>query len=209
MIKALLISTLFLSQTIFAAQGEVSTLIKLSNTVKSLALTTEASQEDIDSAETKLREAIELLASDSSSSSGGQGAEFGACYDFAFQKYSQGFAATTAASKATAACKQGLELEVAEFLYSKYSQGFAATTAMDKTAAAATKNMRNKLGILKFAYEKYSQGYAATTAADKAVQVAASLGKNSLVCVEKLYASYSQGYAATTAMDKAAEGCAK
>jgi len=206
-IKTLVVSGLLATQTLFAAQGEVSTLVKLSNTLKSLALTSEASQQDIDAAEEKLREAIEILTSDTSAGSGNS--VFGECYDFAYQKYSQGFGAVTAADKASTVCKNGLELEIAEFLYSKYSQGYGAVTAMDKTATVASKSMRNKLPILKFAYEKYSQGYGAVTAADKAAQVAATLKRNSLSCLEKLYASYSQGYGAVTAMDKSVEGCAK
>jgi hypothetical protein len=210
MLKNLVISSFLIGQALLAADGDVSTVIKLANTVKSVAQTTEASQENIDEAEVKLREAIELLASESSSSGGGHsgGSDFAACYDFAYSKYAIGLISNNAADKATVACKSGLDLEVAKFLYEKYSIGLIAANAMDK-AASKGNGTRGKLEVVKFLYEKYAIGLIASNAADKAVEGAAKLKKNSAACLEKLYKTYSISQIATNAADSAVAGCAK
>ncbi|OYZ24702.1 MAG: hypothetical protein B7Y39_00555 [Bdellovibrio sp. 28-41-41] len=212
MIKNLVITSLFVGQALLAAEGDVSTVIKLANTVKSVAQTSEASQENIDEAEVKLREAIELLTSGSSSGGGSSHSgsiDFVACYDFSYQKYYSGLSSTAAADKASAACKGGVDLEITKFLFEKYYSGLSAVNAMDKSAAGSGKNLRGKLTLIKFMYEKYYSGMSSVNAADKAVEGAEKLKKNSLGCLEKLYPNYYSSQSSVNAMNSAVAGCAK
>jgi hypothetical protein len=212
MLKNLVITSLFLGQALLAAEGDVSTVIKLANTIKSVAQTSETSQENIDEAEVKLREAIELLTSDSSSGHGSShsgSSDFGACYDFAHQKYYSGLSSSAAADKASTACKGGVDLEITKFLFEKYYSGLSAVNAMDKSAAGSGKNLRGKLTLIKFMYEKYYSGLSSVNAADKAVEGAEKLKKNSLGCLQKLYPNYYSSQSSVNAMNSAVAGCAK
>ncbi len=210
MIKKLVITGLLVGQVLFAAEGDVTTVIKLANTVKSVAQTSEVSQEKIDEAEIKLREAIELLTSDSSIVGGGtNSADFVACYDFSYQKYYSGMSSSAAADKASTACKEGVDLEVMKFLFEKYYSGMNSVNAMDKAAAGSVKSMRGKLPLIKFMYEKYYSGMNAVNAADKAVEGAIKLKKRSIGCLEKLYPNYYSSQNAVNAMNSTVAGCSK
>lgn len=210
MLKKLVLTSLLVAQTIFAAEGNVSTVVKLANTVKSVALTSEASQENIDAVEVKLRDAIELLTSESpSTGNSGNSGEFVACYEFAYQKYYINLNSSNAADKATAACKAGLDLEVAKFLYEKYYINLNAVNSMDKAAAGSGKQQRGKLDLIKFMYEKHYINLNSSISADKAVEGAAKLNRDSLVCVQKLYATYYVSHNATNSVNSAVAGCSK
>lgn len=211
MLKHVVIFSLIAVQVVFAIEGDVSKVVKLANTVKSVAFASEASQENIDEAEAKLREVIELLTSQSSSSGrgGSSQGEFGSCYDFAYQKYYISLSSSNAADKASAVCKVGIDLEVAKFLYEKYYISLSAVNAMDKAAKGAEKGSRGKLQMIKYMYEKYYISLNSANAADKAVEGASKLKKNGQGCIEKLYASYYVSQSAANAMNSAVTSCAK
>lgn len=207
MLKKLVVTSLLIAQTLFAAETDVSKVVKLANTVKSVALTSEAPQENINEAEVKLREVIELLTSESSSPNTGS-SEFLACYDFAYKKYYASLSSKDAADRATLACKDGLDLEIAQYLYDKYYANSTAAEAIDKATSGAKKTQRGKLPLIKFMYEKYYASSTSTEAINKAIEGAAKLKRNSLECLQKLYANYYSSQSSNEAMNSAIAACA-
>ncbi len=208
MLKKLgLVLCLFVSPSLFAGQAEIDKVLKLANTVKTVAVTSDASDESFKQATEKLREVIDLLSEDAGSGGSNTGNDFVACYDFAYQKYYSTMNSAAAADKATVACKGGVELDVLKFLYEKHYASNNAATAMDLAVAGSSKKMRSKLDMIKFMYEKYYSSMNASQAATKASAGAQKAKKDGLPCLQKLYASYYQSQSAATAMDNAVNSC--
>lgn len=194
---------LVLTQTAFSAV-DTSKVIRLANQVKASAINTEASASDVRKAEDMLSDVIELLAGGGETQS-----EFTICFEYVNSKYYTGFNQSEAATKATAVCKSGPEMDVLKFLFEKSYTGFNAFAAMDSAAKGATRKLRGKIEIVKFIYEKLYTGFNASEAAAKSASLAAMVSKrNGLDCVKRLYQVSYTGFNSASAIEQAVTACA-
>ncbi len=205
--KLVLLGGLFIVQSVFAGQAEIDKVLKLANQVKTAAVNSEASDQNLKLAADKLKDVIELLTEQETGNSGSHGS-FDLCYEFAYQKYYIVLNSSAAADKAIKACKSGLDLDVLKFLYEKFYIVLSASSAMDQAVVSSDGKLRDKLAMVKFIYEKYYITLNASQAATKAAEGAGRIRKNGLGCVQKLYDSYYITQSASTAMDNAINGCA-
>lgn len=193
-----------LTQSVFA-DVDTTKVIRLANKIKVSAVNTEASASDVRKAEEMLEDVVELLSKDDS---GENQSEFSVCFEFVNSKYYTGFNQSEAASKATAVCKSGPELDVLKFLYEKQYTGFNASPAMDAAAKAATRKLRGKMDLVKFIYEKLYTGFNATEAATKAATLATSVPKrDGLECVKRVFQAHYSGFNSAVAVDQAVTAC--
>lgn len=202
-----LLISLIVSQSLFAAQADIDKVVKLATTVKSVAATSDASDENLKLAAEKLHEVIDLLTEEGGGSSGSSTTSFEVCYEFAFKKYYASLSSAAAADKATVACKSGSDLDVLQFLYEKHYSSVNSEAAMDLAVAGSPRKLKGKLEIVKYMFEKYYSSMNSTTAATKASEGAQKVRKDGLSCLQKLYPTYYSSLNSAAAMDKAVLGC--
>jgi hypothetical protein len=185
------------------AQADISSLLYITNKIRSEIVNTTASQSNLNEAQAKLEEALDLLRQTAPAVNVNENE----CYDFVYPKYYVSYNTIPSAEKATALCKTVGDIQVLKYLYPKYYVSYDAVPSIEKAAAHSSADLKDKLDLLDFVYSKYYVSYDAVPSVEKAMALITSLPEGSLGCLQKFYNIYYSSYDAVPSIEKAAGAC--